>query len=373
MKKIIVSVTNDLVSDQRVHKVCQTLVKMEFNVLLVGRKKKNSLPINPRNYSTLRLKLFFEKGFLFYAEYNIHLFFFLLFRKVDVLIANDLDTLLPNFLISKIKQKKLVYDSHEYFCFVPELMDRPLIQRVWKTIEKFLFPKLKFVMTVNNSIADLYKKEYKVNVAVVRNVPLTQKFQTYKIKEFKQKLGFSEEQKIIIYQGAVNKDRGLEEAVLAMQFTDKNIVLLIVGDGDILNDLKNLCNENKLNERVQFIPKVNFDELKNYTAIADIGISLEKNTNLNYRYSLPNKLFDYIHSEIPVLAAPLEEIKIVFNKFEVGLLIENHNPKHIAEKINEMLANQEKHSVWKENTKLAAIEYCWEKEEEKLKKIYNKI
>ena len=123
-QKIIVSVTNDLSTDQRVDKICNTLLELNFDVVLIGRKLPNSIRVK-RVYSTRRFKLWFNKGALFYANYNIRLFFFLLFNKTDALWSNDLDTLLPNYLISKWKNKKLIFDSHEYFTEVPELVDRP--------------------------------------------------------------------------------------------------------------------------------------------------------------------------------------------------------------------------------------------------------
>src|SRR5690554_8125741 len=80
-KKIIVSVTNDLYTDQRVHKVCSFLYENKYDVLLVGRKLKDSQEITDRSYEVKRFKLLFNKGALFYANYNLRLFLFLLFNK----------------------------------------------------------------------------------------------------------------------------------------------------------------------------------------------------------------------------------------------------------------------------------------------------
>src|SRR2546421_4371576 len=148
MKHVIISVTTDLVTDQRVHRAAITLHKKGMKVTLIGRKKRNSENVI-REYKTVRFKLWWEKGAMFYASYNFRLFFYLLFHKADVLVSNDLDTLLPNFLISKIKKAELFYDSHEYFTEVPELVNRKGIQKIWKMIEQFIFPKLKHVYTVN--------------------------------------------------------------------------------------------------------------------------------------------------------------------------------------------------------------------------------
>ena len=111
-QKIIVSVSNDLVSDQRVHKVCSTLIEMGFKILLLGRKFQTSEELQ-RPYETHRFSLLFNRGPLFYAEFNIRLFCFLIHK--NVFCYNDLDTLLPNFLISKLKGNDLIYDSHELF------------------------------------------------------------------------------------------------------------------------------------------------------------------------------------------------------------------------------------------------------------------
>ena len=142
--RIYVSVSNDLFSDMRVDKVCNTLVSMGFDVHLVGRKLPNSLPLTNRNYKTKRLKLLFKKGALFYAEFNFRLFWYLLFKKHSVLLANDLDTLLANRWVSKLKGSQLVYDSHEYFTEVPELKEGSFAKNTWLKIEKQIFPKRYF-------------------------------------------------------------------------------------------------------------------------------------------------------------------------------------------------------------------------------------
>ena len=152
MKHAIVSVINDLVTDQRVNKSCLALQKAGYVVLLVGRKQRKSPPMDERSYATHRMKLLFEKGPLFYAEYNIRLFFFLLFHRANLLLSNDLDTVLPNYFISRLKGSKMVFDSHEYFTETPELVNRPKVQRVWKRIEGFVVPKLDEMITVCDSI-----------------------------------------------------------------------------------------------------------------------------------------------------------------------------------------------------------------------------
>lgn len=367
MKKVIVSVTNDLSTDQRVDKVCASLVSIGFDVELTGRELPGSFPLN-RIYKTHRMNLLFRRGPLFYAEYNVRLFFRLLFRKSDLLVSNDLDTLLANYLIHKIKGVPLVYDSHEFYTETPELINRQLVKGIWEYIEKIIFPRLEDIFTVNDSIAELYAQKYGKRPLVVRNIP--RKF-IIDSKSTPTDLGFHSGKHLIILQGAgINIQRGAEEAILAMKYVE-DATLLIIGNGDVIDDLKKLVNTSNLEGKVVFVPRKPYNELMNYTAMADIGLTLDKDTNINYRYSLPNKLFDYIHAGTPVLASALPEIKKIIEKYDVGVLIENHDPEHIAEKINGMLNNNYK-SLLKENLIKAASELNWENEEKVLKLVYSK-
>jgi glycosyltransferase involved in cell wall biosynthesis len=369
LKRAIVSVINDLSFDKRVDRTCKTLTELGFDVILIGRRKTDSITLLSRAYSTVRLRLIFEKGFLFYAEYNCRLFFSLLFMKSDLLFANDLDTLLPNYIVSVIRRKPLIYDSHEYFTEVPELQGRKFVKSIWKSIERFIFPKLKNVITVNKSIAKLYADEYKTDITVIRNIPEINI--PAEIKNRKQ-LSLPEDKKIVILQGAgINVDRGGEEAVLSMLYVE-NAVLLVIGGGDAIENLKKLVQENDLKEKVFFFGKIPFEQLFEYTVNADLGLTLDKDTNLNYRFSLPNKLFDYIHAGVPILASDLIEVKNIIESYNIGCITENHEPNIIAKNITFMLADEEGNKERKSNLKKAAEELRWEKEKIKLVEIIEK-
>ncbi len=371
MKKAIVSVINDLSTDQRVHKVCTTLHQLGYQVTLVGRKQRKSLPLIPRNYSTKRLFLLFESGPFFYLEFQIRLFFYLLFHRGDVLVSNDLDTLLPNYLISKLKSSALVYDSHELFCEVPELLENPTKKGIWKRLERWIFPKLKYVFTVNDSIAKIYENEYNVKLNVVRNIPLLGAQTNQQLN--RADLGLPEGKKIIVLQGAgINVDRGAEEAVEAMQYVN-DALLLIIGSGDVMSVLKQSVSDFKLEDKVKFIGKVPFEKLLQYTLHADLGLTLDKDTNINYRYSLPNKLFDYIHAGVPVLASDLVEIRKIIFQYSIGDCIENHDPQHIAQKINSIFNDNATLQMWKKNTKIASADLKWENEEQQLIAVYKQF
>ncbi|MCF6214317.1 MAG: glycosyltransferase [Flavobacteriaceae bacterium] len=369
MKRLIVSVTNDLTSDQRVHKVCTTLQNMGFDVLLIGRHLKNSKPLM-RSYQTKRMKLWFTKGFLFYAEYNFRLFLWLLFQKKDILLSNDLDTLLPNFLISKLFNKPLVYDSHELFTEVPELTSRPQIQKVWLSIERFIFPKLKHVYTVNQSIASIYTKKYKVPVKIIRNIAPAFTGKSLN-KSFLEKVKGTK--KMLILQGSgINIDRGAEEAVQMMSHLD-GCILYIIGSGDVFKTLKKMGTDLALTDKVVIKDKIPYNELMQYTQAADLGLSLDKGTNLNYEYSLPNKVFDYIQAQTPLLVSNRKEVAKLVLKNNIGEVTETLSPKKMAKQIESLLANADLQKTWQSNLKKAAKKYTWENESKSLILIFKAL
>lgn len=371
-KRIIASVTNDINHDNRVDRICTSLQNNGYEVILVGRTRADSKPISKRSYGTKRFTLPFDTGPLFYAVYNIRLFFFLLFSKADIFVANDLDTLRANYLAARLRGVKLIYDSHEYFCYVPELINRPRVQGIWKSIEKKIFPTLRNVMTVNNSLAEIYADEYKVPVEVIRNVPVSLKHDDHDNDDNLEVLAAHQGKSMIIYQGVLNKDRGIEGSILAMRFV-KNAVLLIAGEGDLSKELRKLTKKEELNVKVEFLGRIKPNELKKITEACDLGLSLEKDTCLSYKYSLPNKIFDYMHAGIPVLSSDLIEKRRLMEKCEIGLLIDNYEPQHIGNKINEMLSDTEKRFWWKQNALNGAKQFNWELEEQKLLKFYENI
>ena len=336
-------------------------------MLLVGRKQRKSPPMDERPYASHRMKLLFEKGPLFYAEYNMRLFFFLLFHRAQLLLSNDLDTILPNYCISRLKGIKMVFDSHEYFTETPELVNRPKVQKVWKRIEGFVVPKLDEMITVCDSIADLFREQYGVKCHVIRNIPPRKALPP---KGDKQALGLPTDKHLLILQGSgINIQRGAEELVQAMSSLD-DCFLMIIGGGDVLPILKQMVEDLNITDRVCFFPRMPYLQMMAYTQLAELGFCLDKDTNLNYRFSLPNKLFDFIQAGVPIVASHLTEIEKIIRKYDLGLFIENHLPETIAATILEALTDEARRANWERNLQLAARDLCWENEEQKLLEIY---
>jgi glycosyltransferase involved in cell wall biosynthesis len=347
------------------------LCEIGYDVILVGRLRKKSLPLDTRNYRVKRFKLIFDKGPLFYAELNIRLFLFLVFNKVDVLYSNDLDTLPANFLASKLKfNPRLIYDTHELFTEVPELENRRFAKNIWLKIEEYIFPKLNHILTVNVSIANIYGAKYGKSLTIIRNVP--EKYNNENALS-KSQLGLPEDKFIIIIQGSgLNIDRGIEEAVLSMQFID-NALLIIVGHGDVIPKAKEMVFQKHLEEKVKFYGKRPYLEMMQLTSNANLGLTLDKPLNDNYKFSLPNKLFDYIHAGIPILSSDLIELKKIIEHYNIGSFVKKVSPEEIAESINFLIKNPSILQQYKKNCISAAEVENWNFEKLKLKKLFQDL
>ena len=359
MKTILVSVSNDLTFDQRVQKVCNTLHKNGFSIHVIGRKQKNSNPAQ-FDFKVELIQLVFNKGFLFYLEFNIRLFFKILFTKKDILLANDLDTLLPNQMVSRLQSKKLVFDSHELFSEIPELVDRPLVKSIWKRLENSLIPRQQYGITVSSKIADYYKENYEVKFITIKNFPNADvNFDSTLNNPFGKK-----SKPIILYQGALNVGRGLELMIDTMEYLS-DCKLVLIGDGDIRKELEKRIVEKNLQHQIEFIGKVHPKELKNMTPFASIGISLEEDLGLNYRYAMPNKIFDYIQAGIPILISNLPEMKTIIDNYEVGEVAKSRIPEELAFQIKAILQKD-----FSSGLEQAKKEFIWENQEKELLGIF---
>ena len=299
---------------------------------------------------------------MFYAELNLRLFFLLLFLKKNVLLANDLDTLLPNYIVSKLLRKKLVFDSHELFSEIPELVYRPFVKKIWIHLENQMLPTLKNTYTVCDSIANYYAEKYQTKFNVIRNLPVKKNNISFS------KLSFDTSgKKIILYQGAVNMGRGLEFIVDTMPFLS-NCILFIVGTGDIINKLKKLVINKNLEKKVKFLGQLTPKKLQTITPLAALGISVEEDLGLNYRFALPNKIFDYIQAEVPILVSDLPEMKKIVTDYKVGEIVKNREPKKVAKQIKELLKKD-----FSSELKVAKKALIWEHQENELLAIFKNL
>ena len=341
-------------------RICSSLANAGYKIILVGRENSFSAPLCSQPFKQKRLRVFFEKGPSFYLEYNIRLFFYLLFKSCDCICAIDLDTIVPVYFVCRLRNKKRIYDAHEYFSQLKEVITRPAIYKIWHTIEKAMVPRFALGYTVSNSISEEFTRLHGVKYETIRNMPL-QTSQTTSLAKNKN----------IIYQGAVNEGRGFEFLIPAM--TKVNAVLTIYGDGNFMEQARKITDEHNLNDKIIFKGKLLPEDLNKITSEGYVGINLVENTGLNQYYSLANKFFDYVQHGVPQVTMDFPEYRSLNTQFEVAVLIADLQPSLISAALNKILNDAVLHETLKINCKVASTSWNWHNEEKKLIAFYNRI
>jgi glycosyltransferase involved in cell wall biosynthesis len=362
-KRILVAVTSDVYSDMRVCKVADFLSQAN-DVKVVGRN--TSCFSSEQLFEVKRFRLLFNRSFLFYLEFNFRFFFYGLLQGVDVIVANDLDTLLACYLLSKIKKATLVYDSHEYFTESVGLQNRPLPKKIWTLLEKWILPKVKHFYTVSQPIADAYFEKYKVRAEIVRNFPVSTSYSPIQDTRFENK-------KIILYQGVLNPHRGLENTIEAMRYLTSDTIFVIIGYGELETTLSDLIQKHQLLDKVCMLGKMPYTTMMRYTQVAHLGIALEEPVGDSFRFSLPNKVFDYIHSSLPFISLGTPEVRKIIEQYGNGILINYNNPQELAEQIDSTLNNQELLNNIQQKQQESKYLFTWEQECIALARVYDRV
>ncbi len=360
VKKIYFTVTNDLTYDQRMDRICNSLAENGYEILLIGRKLNNSLPLPKKRFSQKRLRCFFNKGILLYAEHNLRLFFFLFFEKMNAICAIDLDTILTCLFISKIKGIPRIYDAHEYFTELKEVRTRPLVRKIWTEIENFSIPRFRHCYTVSESLAETFQNKYKIKFETVKNFPVLRPV-------------YSEPSinKYLFYGGAVNEARGFEYLIPAMKYIDCK--LIIAGDGNYMAKLKKLIEKNGVQNKVELLGMVLPQDLRQLAEKATLGIGLAEKEGINQYLALPNKFIDYIHAGLPQLAMHYPEYIAINKQYFIAVLIDTLSVEIVSKKINETLQNKPLLDQMRKNCLLAKEIFNWQNEEKKLVEFYKTI
>lgn len=361
--KLYFTVTNDLNYDQRMIRICTTLAEAGFEVTLVGVKRKTSLPLIDRPFRQKRLPILAERGPVFYGGYWVFLFFYLLWRRMDVVCAIDLDTILPVLFLSKIKRCKRVYDAHEIFTEMKEVVTRPKQARLWQAIENYCVPRFPKGYTVGGFCSKYLEEKQGVHYPVITNATILRPLED---------LPDRSKNPFILYQGAVNKGRCFEELIPAMQWIDWPLV--ICGGGNFLEEARALVSEYKLENKVTFKGFIPPDELWKITREASIGLILLDDISKNNVFSLANRVFDYMHNAVPQVSMNFPEYKAINDQFEVALLLDAPlTPESIAEGINTLINDPGRRAKLTANSLEARKVINWQENEKLLLEFYQNL
>jgi len=351
-------VTNDIRYDQRMIRIASTLQKEGYQVLLIGRKKKDTPPLPLYPFKTNLLTCYFKSGILFYLEFNLRLFLFLSANKADALYAVDFDTLPASYIYHLLFSKPFVFDSHELFTEVPELQHHPLKKWIWEMVGKIIIPKATFSFTVSESLAKLLSKKYASSFITIRNLPIKKSIDPIDILQRRKN-------KWIYYQGMLHQGRGIELLIQTMKLLP-DWTLILAGDGDKSPELKTLTNQLNLEKQVIFKGMVQANDLINLAKNAWIGINILENTSLSYYYSLANKTFDYFQARLPAIHIDFPEYRLLAEENQNIILLEKMDGKLLAKTIEDTWKDQNLYESMVVAAEEAAKKYTWEEESKKL-------
>ncbi len=356
--KIALTVVNDLVTDQRMQRIAETLTHQGHQVTLIGRVLPSSPPA-AFPYAHLRWRCVFNKGPFFYLEHNLRLLVHCFGQRYDAVWAADLDTL-PAAIIAKSLRRlsRVVYDAHEWFTEVPELLHRPKVRRVWQHVADWAIPKADAHVTVSQGIAVALSQRHKVPFRVVMNCPVLSPWPQHNPPPGPP---------IILYQGALNIGRGLAELIIAAQSLD--VQVWMAGSGDIEADLRKLAAQfPRWQTKYRFLGRLSPAQLRAITPHAWLGYNLLADMGLSYRHSLSNKFFDYMHAGIPSLSNPWPEYQRILSQHSVGITA-NPQPAEIVKAVQALASSPASHAAMRSASHAARLSFCWGKEEIEIENI----
>ena len=268
---------------------------------------------------------------------------------------------------------KLIYDSHELWGHTSHMKNyNRILYKIGGVFEKYIIKKTNIVITVNNSIGDILKKNTgKEGIKIIRNISENN---SVNLKTNRSRLKLPNSKFILIYIGSLAQGRGVDRLIKSMKNVHQNIGLAIIGGEPKYHDRFNRLIEGfSLMGRVGILPAVPPNEVISICSVADVGIHPIENTCLNHFYCLPNKLFQYIQAGIPVLCSDFPEMKNIVDGYKVGEVFDVEDISNISNTINLLFQNTAKLIEYKNNCIIASTTLNWHIEKLKFLDIYNNL
>lgn len=374
MTNLQLSLTNVKHESRLFKEVRSLLQKQQFSFIQIVGLSEHGLEENStlqKNIDIVRLalksrklskNLFFQS--IKYLEYAFIILY--KYRNFNVVTIHSIGLLPIGVLYKIFNQAKLVYDAHEYETETQGL--KGFRKKLSKILEKNLIKYCNAVIVVSDSIANEYVKLYNIpKPALVLNTP------PYTVIEkkdlFREKLGIDKDKTIFLYQGGLSNGRGIEILLETFRkFDDNKSVIVFMGYGSLENMVKKASKEY---ENIYFHPAVTPDILLDYTSSADFGISTIEDSCLSYKFCLPNKMFEYLMAEIPVIVSNLYEMKKFVKAHKVGVIAKENTPEGLRWAIAEAL-KLDKTDLQKNIQQIKQL-YNWEEQEKVLLNVYSEL
>ena len=361
MKKVAIGFLGNIFYDTRTFNLHKSLKEKRHDVYFIGFDwlTEEFQTIDKDNISVKKL----NKGrlsILFYIKFFVSQLKSLIKIKSDIYFAADFFSLPAVFFAAKIRQGKIFYDSREIYTELPFHENKPSAKKIIKIIEKYLIKRVNCVFTTGDLDSKYLSEIYPfISTVLLRNLPLKQS--GIAPVDYFLKYNLPEDSIVILYQGIVVKGRGFETYFKALKKMP-DLYLIIIGGGEHLEFYKALVKEMNISDKVIFAGKILQEEIVNYTASAFAGLSIIDNISINNYYALPNKLFEYILSGLPVIVNDLPQMKKVIEEYKVGEVLNELNEDEIISTIKKWRENKSLYNSLKENCLMASQTLNWETE-----------
>ena len=365
--KILNIVSSNVVQDPRVLKQVETIKTMTNDYLIIGKNNERvtkkrlakvdfNLKLLGKNIddTSMMSKILNRIKFTLQVGKEIRSY------QPDIIHANDFDVLFMVFL-SRYRKANIVYDAHEIYAKNSNVNRIKVLSLLVQKIERRLINNVSGFITVSHAAKAYYQKmKYPKTPEVVTNAPIKQELDLNKHKH-----RYFE----VVYQGQIVADRGYDEFLLAAQI-EKGTSFVIRGFGPIENHLKEIKSKMHIQNCI-FDDAVEVSELVPKLTESHVGVVLTKPVSVNYEYTVSNKIFECIHAGVPVILSPVKEHQYLNKRYEFGIVIDSVTPEHIAQAVHTLRTNQELYQKLRNNAIQASNELNWQKESEKLKRMYS--
>lgn len=383
MKTVTMFVWNNFMNDARVYREAKTLVDNGYRVVIIAKRdmEEKQLKKVERLIPGLTVLRPLRRGpkramnnsiidkHMVNAWLMLRMIFIGRMNRTDVYHAHDLNTMIQGVVSAKLRlnPRKLIYDSHEVQTSRTHYR-AGLVRRV----EVFLLKFADAVIVENDTRADYHADLYGTRPTPVHNYSERYDIETVEAIDFRKMFNISEDKVLVLYQGGIQEGRGLPQLIEAFAEVE-GAVLIMIGDGKERENIVNLRNALNLEDKVYFIDRVPYKDLRSYTKGADIGIQFLENTNFNHYSASSNKLFEYMMAEVPVIASKLPEMERVVIGERVGLTVEPGDKHELVAALDQLIEDKALRKTFSENMKSAKLKYNWDVEQQQLLDVYDRL
>lgn len=359
-----------IAGDQRVFKEARTLADAGYEVVIICQQEAAAVS---SAWSGIRIiSIPRRSSVLFPGRFTYDWIKTALALKPDIIHSHDLNTLGRAWVVARLAGAKLIYDSHDYFQDTPSTRRLPSWKRwYYRQKEGFLIRRSDRVIHVVEENSLLASKQFRIpEPTVLANFPMGDAPPRSRILHDKFEL--SEDTRIVLYEGVVVLNRGLENLVLSARYLPPGIAIVILGEGYLKGKLQLLARQLGVEDRVKFIPEVRLEDFPVFCASADIGIAIYENEGSLIRS--PTKVFDYIWTGLPTLVSGSKATEKVVRDYEVGIVLNDISPREIARKISGLMGDRKLYQRLQQNAYQACKKkFNWASEARKLIDLYRDL